>query len=37
MFPNLCKSIILYLSICKPLALEIIIFFMNDLYKFVIM
>ena len=36
MFPHLCKSIKVYLSIGNPLALEIIIIVMNDLYEFVI-
>ena len=36
MFPNLHKSIILYLLFLNPLSLEIIIFVMSDLYEFVI-
>ena len=36
MFPNLRNSIILYLSYCNHLSLEIIFCFMTDLYKFVI-
>ena len=36
MFPNLCKSISLYLLILNHLALEFFLFLMSDLYNFVI-